>query len=291
MVEQYSKISPTAIFCARMRAKQNLPYSNEIINLIDTKYSQFAEDLPDYGESLKAKSDFIPFIEGRYYSLNDVLSKISNLFIVEIASGLSPRSLELIKRKDVLYVETELSGLIELKKKILKDIIVKENIIDANLVFMAVNPLEKKDIKKIGELYLKKGEGKKLVIVHEGLLMYFDRAEKESFRNNIKYLFEKYAPDGIWMTSDFSRTKKKDSEPKGKENIREKISSVTKREFDYFESEEDARNFLKTGGFDSRVLSNEEIINSVINKKLLGFNKDAILKSSKEYRIWKINLL
>ena len=125
MEKEYSKISPTAVFCARMRAKQNLPFAKEIVELIDTKFSDSVEDLPDYGNTLNSKSDFIPFIEGRYHSLNDALSKIEDIFIVEIASGLSPRSLEFLSKKNVIYIETELKRLINLKKNILKEIIHK----------------------------------------------------------------------------------------------------------------------------------------------------------------------
>jgi len=290
MEKEYSKISPTAVFCARMRAKQNLPFAKEIVELIDTKFSDSVEDLPDYGNTLNSKSDFIPFIEGRYHSLNDALSKIDDMFIVEMASGLSPRSLEFLSKKNIIYIETELKGLINLKKNILKEIIHKKKLNDGNLFFVAINPLEKKDMDKLGKLYLEKGKRKKLIIIHEGLLMYFDKNEKKRFRDNVKYLLENYAEKGLWLTSDFSRIKKKKDEILGKENIRDKISKITKRDFDYFESEEEAKKFLKDAGFKSEILSNEEIVNKLIEKKSLQFNKDAILNSSKDYRIWKIRL-
>ena len=61
---------------------------------------------------------------------------------------------------------------------------------------------------KIGKLYLEKGIGKKLIIIHEGLLMYFDKNEKKRFRDNVKYLLENYAGKGLWITSDFFQNKK-----------------------------------------------------------------------------------
>ena len=59
MKEDYSKISPTAVFCARMRAKQDIPFSKEILDLVESKYKNEVNELPDYGESNK-KSDFVP---------------------------------------------------------------------------------------------------------------------------------------------------------------------------------------------------------------------------------------
>jgi len=289
MEKEYSKISPTAVFCARMRAKQKLPFSAEIVNLIDTKFKEHIEDLPDYGDTLNSKSDFIPFIEGRYYSLNDSLSKIDNAFIVEIASGLSPRSLEFLNKKNIIYLETELKGLIDLKEKILKEIITQKKLNAKNLFFMDINPLKKKDMDKIGELYLEKGKDKKLIIIHEGLLMYFDKNEKDIFRDNIKYLFKTYSKEGLWLTSDFSRIKKKD-EIRGGENIRDKISKVTNREFNYFESEEETKKILEEGKFKSKILSNEKVIKDLIKKKSLQFNQEDILKSSEGYKIWKVQL-
>jgi O-methyltransferase involved in polyketide biosynthesis len=290
MGKKYSKISPTAVFCARMRAKQNLPFAKEICELIDSKYAHLIEDIPDYGETLTSKGDFIPFIEGRYYSLNEALSKIDNAFIVEIASGLSPRSLDFLNRKNIIYLETELSGLIKIKERILKDILIKKNLKGKNLLFNSINPLNKKDIDKIGKIYEKVGKNKRLVIIHEGLLMYFDKKEKNTFMENIKHLFENYAKEGLWLTPDFSRIKKKGDEPKGKENIRDKISKVTKREFDYFESAEETKEFLQHGGFISEILPNKKIVNELIRKKSLQFNKKNILDSSTGYKIWKIQL-
>jgi len=290
MDKSCSRISPTAVFCARMRAKQNIPFSKEIINLVETKCSKLVEDLPDYGDTLNTKTDFIPFIEGRYYSLNKVLEGVKNSFIVELASGLSPRSLNFLNKKNIIYIETELDGLIKIKEFILKEIIKKNNLDSSNLFFRAINPLKKEDMEKIGRIYLEMGENKKLIVLNEGLLMYFDKKEKRILRDNINYLFKKYAKNGLWLTSDFSRTKKKSNEPKGKENIRDKISKVTNREFDYFESENEARKFLIDGGFNSKIISNKDVVNSLIEKKSLQFNKDVILKSSKEYRIWKIQL-
>lgn len=290
MEKEYSKISPTAVFCARMRAKQKLPFSKEIVNLIDTKFKDLVEDLPDYGNTLNSKSDFIPFIEGRYYSLNDSLFSIDNAFIVEIASGLSPRSLEFLNKKNIIYLETELKGLINLKEKILNEIITQKKLDAKNLFFMDINPLEKKDMDKIGKLYLEKGKNKKLIIIHEGLLMYFNKNEKKIFRDNMKYLFETYFKEGLWLTSDFSRIKKKKDEILGKENIRGKISKVTKREFDYFKSEEETKEFLADNGFKSEIISNERVIRELIKKKSLQFNKEEILRSSKGYRIWRIQL-
>lgn len=289
MEKEYSKISPTAVFCARMRAKQKLPFSEEIINLISTKFKENVEDLPDYGNTLNSKSDFIPFIEGRYYSLNDTLSDIDNAFIVEIASGLSPRSLEFLNKKNTTYIETELNVLIDLKEKILTEIIHQKKLDKKNLFFLDINPLEKKDMDKIGKIYEEKGKGKKLIIIHEGLLMYFDKEEKRMFRDNIKYLFQTYSKEGLWLTSDFSRLKKKDNK-KGSENIRDKISKITKREFNYFESEKETKEFLEKAGFKSEILSNKKVIEKLIEKKSLQFNKEAILESSNQYRIWKIKL-
>ncbi len=290
MEQEYSKISPTAIFCARMRAKQNVPFANDICKLIDTKYFKLIEDLPDYGETLTSKENFIPFIEGRYYSLNEALSTMDNTFIVELASGLSPRSLSFLDKEDIIYLETELSGLIKIKKKILKEIIIKKNLKDKNLFFMSINPLKKKDMDKVGNIYRKKGGNKKLIIIHEGLLMYFDKKEKNTFMNNIKYLFENYAKDALWLTPDFSRIKKKDNEPKGKENIRDKISKVTGREFDYFETIKETKDFIKRGGFNSEIISNEKIVKQLIKKKNFESNKQHILESSEGYRVWKIQL-
>jgi len=198
--------------------------------------------------------------------------------------------LEFLNKKDIVYIETELKGLINLKEKILKEIIAQKKLNAKDLFFISINPLEKKDIDKIGKLYLEKGRGKKLMIIHEGLLMYFDKNEKKIFRDNLKYLFKTYSKEGQWLTSDLSRMKKKKGDILGKENIRNKISKVTKREFDYFESEKETKEFLAECGFKSEIISNENVISDLVKKKSLQSNKDVILDSSKGYRVWRMRL-
>jgi len=289
MKEDYSKISPTAVFCARMRAKQDIPFAKEIVELIDTKFKDSVEDLPDYGDTLTSKSDFIPFIEGRYYSLNDALKNMKNVFILELASGLSPRSLNFLK-KDVIYLDTDLKNLIEVKKKIFQEIIKKSNLDRSNLFFMEANPLEEKDIDSVGLFYQNQRENKQLIVIHEGLLMYFNREEKKKFMENIKKLFEKYAPNGLLMTTDLSRTTKKENSKKGQENIRDKIATAIKNDFDYFDSEEEAKQFVSECGFKLEILANKKVIEELIAKKGLEKNKVQILETAKEYRVWKIRL-
>jgi len=293
MVPEYSQISPTAIFCARMRAKQNLPYSKELINLLDIKYFKFIEDLPDYNKAPFHKSYFIPFIEGRYYSLNEALRQTlrhtKNVLIVELASGLSTRGLN-FAGKNIFYMETDLKKLIRLKEKIVIDIINNNRLNKSNHLFMSINPLVKKDVDRIGKYYLKYFANNKMIIIHEGLMMYLNKKEKTIFRDNIKYLFEKYACNGLWLSPDFSRTMNQFHGFKGKENIRDKISKVTGRNFDYFKSLKEASKFVKDGKLKSRIISNKKIVSQLIRKKGFQFNYDAILKSAEEYRVWKIEL-
>ncbi len=290
MDKDYSRISPTAVFCARMRAKHGVPFAKEILDLVDSKYKNKIEDLPDYEKSLTVKNDFIPFIEGRYYSLSSVLENIQNIFIVELATGLSPRSLAFLNKKDVSYLETDLPKIVEIKKQIIQDVLNSKKINALNLFFMPLNPLKREDMDNLGKLFLKKGSGKQLIVIHEGFLMYLNKKEKKKFIQNIKYLFENYDKRGILLSPDFSRIKKSDEIKKGSENIRDKISKVTNREFDYFESEEDAKNFLNNEGFKYNLLSNQPIIKHLIEKKRLTFNAKEILDSSIGYKVWEISL-
>lgn len=44
MIEKYSKIIPTAVFCARMRAKQDIPFSKQIVQLLNTKILEYKKN-------------------------------------------------------------------------------------------------------------------------------------------------------------------------------------------------------------------------------------------------------
>lgn len=291
MVKEYEKISPTAIFCARMRKKHNLPFCNQIMDLLDTKYKDFLPDLENYGSSLKKDYNFISFIEGRYHSINQEITNEKDIFLVELGSGLSPRSLQFLDRKDIIYLETDLSPLIDIKKNIVMNIINSNNLkSNEKIIFSRINPLLIKDIHKIGNLYKKFGKNKKMVILNEGLLMYLSKKEKSQIADNINYLLKNYCQSGKWITTDFSRTTGTENVSKGTENIREAIKKTTKREFDYFGSEKEVEEFILAKGFKFLIKNNQDLIKSIIKGKNISNNIKEILESSRQYRAYVIFL-
>lgn len=291
MVEAYEKISPTAIFCARVRKKHKIPFCEKIVDLLDTKYKSFLPDLESYGNSMQENPNFISFIEGRHLSINDELKNKKNIFIIELGSGLSPRSLQFLEREDFFYVETELNPLIQLKEKIIKEIIELNQLKPKQTIaFLEINPLIREDMDKLGKFYKEFGKNKKVEIINEGVLMYFSKEEKTVFAENIHYFLEKYCPSGEWITTDFSRTSNTEKVSTGTENIRAVIKKTTKREFDYFNSEEEVKDFLLKNDFNFAIVDNQNLVKNIINQRKITENIDAILKSSKQYRIYKLSL-
>jgi len=95
---------------------------------------------------------------------------------------------------------------------------------------------------------------KPIVIIHEGLLMYFDQKEQELVRDNIARLMRSHKPGAIWLTPDFS-------ERNIDQTFLQKLMSLklrghVRRQLNYFTDNDAVARFLHAGGLDCEWLPN-----------------------------------
>ena len=125
--------------------------------------------------------------------------------IIEIAAGLSPRSLEW-SDKSCSYFETDLNDMLDAKKKIYCEILKDQELEpQQHHVFNSLNVVDKKEWEILGNTYFSRNRSK-IAIINEGLLGYFTLEEKAKLRDNLRYFFKTYASEGLWITPDFSIT-------------------------------------------------------------------------------------
>jgi O-methyltransferase involved in polyketide biosynthesis len=233
----FSTISTSAKSLILMKGHTSIPYAKKAAELVS-----FPDGfVPDYqNEDLLYWGRILHF-EARYLSIDLSLRDIHAGNILELSSGFSFRCLEQAKEKGVFYIDTDLPDLIEKKREMLKSINNEEEL--PNLRLLPLNVLDEHEFKRIAQLF-PPGE---LAIVNEGLLMYFDMAEKERLCGIIRDILA--ARGGYWITSDiYIRTM---AQASGGQQAKEwdsfyKAHNIEENKFASFD---EARSFFESNGF------------------------------------------
>jgi O-methyltransferase involved in polyketide biosynthesis len=133
------------------------------------------------------------FVE-RYKSLDALLAASGITTIVELAAGLSLRSLALAQRQHVTYLDTDLPEMIETKRDLVEQLAVGALVGDVSL--RAMYALAEREL-ATAIVELPAGP---IAIINEGLLMYLDDAEKRRLLASVREVLVRRG--GVWITAD-----------------------------------------------------------------------------------------
>jgi len=278
---EFDKISFTAVSVACLRAQfTNMPYTKEIFKQVENpKHIPFYLKVPrpfnHFARYFSHSLESVAGLEARYLSINDVLEDLDdNWNIIEIAAGLSPRSLEW-SDKSCSYFETDLNDMLDAKKKIYCEILKDQELEpQQHHVFNSLNVVDKKEWEILGKIYFSRNRSK-IAIINEGLLGYFTLEEKAKLRDNLRYFFKTYASEGLWITPDFSIT----STPKDSwiaRHYKKNIQRNSERTFHRFNSHEEVISFLYEGGFDANFHPNDKILSKLTCIPKMHLKKERI---------------
>lgn len=191
------KVGPTAWGIAYRRAGCDIPYAKEIYDeLVKVMTSEEKSKM----EALASEKDqaLTPQFEARYKLLNRLLRKTGIKQIVELASGIAPRGIEMSQDKTVTYVEMDLPGIIKQKEEIINALVRQSTISQPdNLHLMSGSALD--DLSGVGNLF---GTTKPIAVIHEGLMRYLTFKEKARVVQNVKKFLEKFG--GVYITPDIT---------------------------------------------------------------------------------------
>jgi O-methyltransferase involved in polyketide biosynthesis len=189
----FSRISPSAKALLLVKARTTLPFARQAAELlwgaqaIDDAERESAGN-PDAEVRRK-------HFEYRARSLDEALGHVGATRVLEIAAGLSFRGLAMASsRPDVAYIDTDLPEIAAIKADLVP------RLHPAPLAgTLRVEPLDALDEgafrATVGEL-----PSGPVAIVHEGLLMYLDDAEKARLAASVRAaLLER---GGAWLTAD-----------------------------------------------------------------------------------------
>lgn len=275
----HSKISYTALLCARsLGDNTNIPYAKEIKKELlrqgynERRFTFFL--LNPMARFVKGLSRLFFLLESRYLALNNTLRKLKNPDILELACGLTPRGLELTKNDpERIYFETDLSGMLNIKKKIVKGLNIKPS---KRHLLESLNILDKKTLNKIGYKYKKFNSNRNLAIIHTGLWTYLTDDEQSIMTDNIKTFLKKYSPNGFWVSPDFRRRVK--SKNYFFYYFRKGITKKTGRSTNQFKDEAEMISFMNKHGFNTKRVSNQEVIKDCNSMKKFHLSKPEALE-------------
>lgn len=295
MRADHYKISPTAVMCAMARAKYtSMPFAKEIYKEIGEELQQTGKEMsPDWIIFLCLNIPFVrdkmSRLEGRYYSTNKAIRKLGeNIPILELASGLSSRGLEMCDSSPC-FIESDLENMIQNKRRII-DIIYRKkgSQIFSGHYFISINPVYADELKRAIEILKRCKSNAPLAIVHEGLFGYLTDEEQETMRDNVRDLLKNYNNGGAWITPDFSVR----HENMGfiASYLRRRIGKKTDSPPNFFDSEDEVRDFLAKGGLKLEFVPNDDVARNLSCINLLGLNPDRVVKYAKSYKAAFITL-
>jgi O-methyltransferase involved in polyketide biosynthesis len=187
----YSTISPSALSLLLMKSSTSIAFAKQAATLL------WNESIPDeLAHALTAENERRRkrHFENRYRSLDRLLSLAGHRNVLEIASGLSFRGLELARTSSTYYVDTDLPALAALKAELVARLHPEPLV--GTLRVESLDALA-------GEAFQRTVDSMPdgpLSIANEGLLVYLDRHEKALLAANVRAALA--ARGGQWLTAD-----------------------------------------------------------------------------------------
>lgn len=133
----------------------------------------------------------------RYHCINQTVARAAAPQVLEIASGISPRGLHWSRQyPGTVYIESDLPRLMREKAKVIRDTITADTVSRRGVLHCGgIDALDLASIRHALE-YTDPEAG--LVIVTEGLLLYFNADEMERFLSNMRAILTE-RPRAVWV--------------------------------------------------------------------------------------------
>ncbi|HME55058.1 MAG TPA: hypothetical protein VKM55_22825 [Candidatus Lokiarchaeia archaeon] len=193
-VPHFESISPSAKSLLLSKALTSIPFAKEAVGLI------WGENKQQYDQKRLNSTGFfqrLVHFESRYWSIDSALSEIGIKNILEFSSGFSFRGLSMCRDPEVVYVDTDLPQIIDVKKILVQELAAQFcNYPVDNLFLQGLNVLDENTFAETIHM-LPAGP---FAIVNEGLLMYLDEGQKQELCKIIHDLLTERG--GYWITAD-----------------------------------------------------------------------------------------
>jgi len=274
MQKPNNNISPTAWVTAYRRNFTDIPYAKEIFVELEKLRKN---DIPEKYKT----AELAPQIEARYKLLNRLLKESGVRQVLEIASGFSPRGLEMTKDPEFTYVELDLPVILK-QKQVISEKIVGER---PNLYFDIGNALGFGGLKKSLKYFDK---NKPIAIINEGFLRYLTMEQKTFVTIYIHDILQEFNFNGVWITPDITLKSVLNVE---KEATNNRVSEVHKDtglniEGNSFSSVDEAEEFFGQLAFKVEKHSFAEVKNELVSPQNLNISGEEVAKQLKDPHVF-----
>jgi O-methyltransferase involved in polyketide biosynthesis len=235
----FTSISPSAQSLLLMKGMTNIPYAKEAAALMVAP-AKYEPDTSNRDTFFWAR---LSHFEMRYWSIDQLLGDLPIKNILELSSGFSFRGLQMIRKNNIHYIDTDLPDLIKIKQQFIHSL---QTEADQDAGQLETLPLNVLDEEKFREIISHFPEGE-IIIVNEGLLMYLDMSEKEKLCRIIHDILEERG--GYWITADIYIKRDIDNRLHGFNKTEKEFFEKHHIEENKFDSFESAAKFFTDMGF------------------------------------------
>ncbi len=181
-VELFDLVSPTAKVVGYLRGRDaTLTFAESLSCPVESRAILERLGIVDAGVQEKMSLLF----RSRYHCINQVIAKTGVPQVLEVASGISPRGLHWSREHPgTVYIESDLPRLMREKAKVIRNAIIADSVARRGVLHCCgIDALDLASMQHALE-YTDPEAG--LVIVTEGLLLYFSMDEMEQFLSNMR---------------------------------------------------------------------------------------------------------
>ncbi len=245
----YSSIGPSARQLLLLKGYTDIPFARQAAELM-LQPKKYVAELDKMDFPFKAR---LMHFESRYRSIDQLLEGIQAKNILELSSGFSFRGLDLVGRKEVHYIDTDLPEIIDIKMKFIEALTPNISagsrggdpagtVPQGKLATIALNALDEQQFYETVQLF-PPGE---LAILTEGLLMYLGIEEKKKLCAIIHRVLKERG--GYWIVADIYVRKDIDQQHVMVNDSLRGFYEAHNIEENKFESFEAAERFFKDNG-------------------------------------------
>jgi O-methyltransferase involved in polyketide biosynthesis len=188
----YSSISPSARQLLLLKGFGDIPFAREAAQLM-LHPKIYINNLENMDFPFKAR---LMHFEARYRSIDQLLEGLAINNVLELSSGFSFRGLDLIQKRNVNYIDTDLPEVIELKKQFIEALTPPQFKPLGCLQTLTLNALDEQQFNETVK-HFPPGE---IAILTEGLLMYLNPVEKQKLFGIIHSVLKQRG--GYWIVAD-----------------------------------------------------------------------------------------
>ncbi|NEQ10902.1 MAG: hypothetical protein F6K37_34805 [Moorea sp. SIO4E2] len=261
----FDNISPTALLVAYARQFTDIPYGQELAQLVNAQ--AFVEQLQK--QQSDKSCEVAVLFEGRYKAINQVMAQFQKTQILELASGLLPRGMVMSGNPSTTFIESDLPGMITRKQQLVKQLIG----VRSNLHFIGIDATSQPSQFPIDVDYLDSQQP--ITVICEGLLLYLTLHQKKQVFANVRELLQVYG--GVWITPDLI-TKEYLSRVRRNSPAWQKLSqtvrgmTATSDTDTIFDNFDQVRQFVREQGFQLQAYNSLNVLDQLTCWQPLGIN-------------------